>query len=160
MSHTYPRPAQHRMTAVLDQQNAGTYFGIDVPFMEHIGLKPLSLEDGCCRTLLPLNPALVNSRGDIHGGTLMSAFDFTLSVAARGHDPLRYGVITIDMTTHFYEAARSDLTVIGRCARRGKSIAFCEGEIVDVAGTVVAVAHAVFKLILTRDVQPSRLAAP
>lgn len=139
------------MTAVLDQQGAGAYFGIDVPFMEHIGLKPISLTDGCCRTLLPRHPALVNSRGDVHGGTLMSAFDFTLSVAARAHDPLRYGVITIDMTTHFYEAARSDLTVIGRCARRGKATAFCEGEIVDEAGTVVAVARAVFKLILAKD---------
>lgn len=136
-----------------DQPGAARYFGIDVPFMEHIGLKPLSLADGCCRTLLPWHRALVNSRGDVHGGTLMSAFDFTLSAAARSHDPLRYGVITIDMTTHFYEAARSDLTVIGRCARRGTSTAFCEGEIVDAAGTVVAVARAVFKLIVRKDVQ-------
>lgn len=136
------------MTGVMTAVDSDRYFGIDVPFMEHIGLEPLSLEDGCCRTLLPWQPALVNSRGDVHGGTLMSAFDFTLSAAARSHQPLRYGAITIDMTTHFYEAARSDLTVIGRCTRRGKSMAFCEGEIVDGAGTVVAVARAVFKLVL------------
>lgn len=136
------------MTGVMTAADSDRYFGIDVPFMEHIGLEPLSLEDGCCRTLLPWQPALINSRGDVHGGTLMSAFDFTLSAAARSHQPLRYGAITIDMTTHFYEAARSDLTVIGRCTRRGKSMAFCEGEIVDEAGTVVAVARAVFKLVL------------
>lgn len=136
------------MTTVMAAGDSARYFGIDVPFMEHIGLKPLSLEDGCCRTLLPWQPALVNSRGDVHGGTLMSAFDFTLSAAARSHHPLRYGAITIDMTTHFYEAARADLTVIGRCTRRGRSMAFCEGEIVDDAGTVVAVARAVFKLVL------------
>lgn len=153
MSQPHPLSADHPMTAVLDQQGTGTYFGIDVPFMEHIGLKPVSLTDGCCRTRLSLHPALVNSRGDMHGGTLMSAFDFTLSVAARGHDPLRYGVITVDMTTHFYEAARSDLTVIGRCARRGRSIAFCEGEMFDEAGKLVAVAHAVFKLILAKGAQ-------
>ncbi len=141
------------MTATPDAQNPGLYFGIDVPFMEHIGLKPLSLSDGCCRTLLPLQRDLVNSRGDVHGGTLMSAFDFTLSAAARSHDPLRYGVITIDMSTHFYEAARTDLTVIARCARRGGSLAFCEGEILDEAGKVVAVARAVFKLILRQDGQ-------
>jgi uncharacterized protein (TIGR00369 family) len=125
----------------------GPYFGIDVPFMEHIGLKPLSLDENSCRTLLAWQPALVNSRGDMHGGTLMSAFDFTLSAAARAHDPLRYGAITIDLTTHFLEAARTDLTVIGRCTKRGRSMAFCEGEIRDPSGTVVAVARAVFKLV-------------
>lgn len=126
----------------------GPYFGIDVPFMEHIGLKPVSLDEACCKTQLAWNPALVNSRGDIHGGTLMSAFDFTLSAAARAHDPLRYGAITVDLTTHFLEASRSELTVIGRCIKRGKSMAFCEGEIVNPEGTVVAVARGVFKLIL------------
>ncbi len=132
----------------------GPYFGIDVPFMEHIGLKPLSLDEGCCKTLLTWSPTLVNSRGDIHGGTLMSAFDFTLSAAARAHDPLRFGAVTIDLTTHFLEASRCELTVIGRCTKRGKSMAFCEGEIVKADGTVVAVARGVFKLILREGVTP------
>lgn len=132
----------------------GPYFGIDVPFMEHIGLKPVSLDETCCKTQLAWNPKLVNSRGDIHGGTLMSAFDFTLSAAARAHDPLRYGAITIDLTTHFLEASRSELTVIGRCTKRGRSMAFCEGEIVNPEGTVVAVARGVFKLILRERATP------
>lgn len=143
------------MTAVITpKSNAPLYFGIDVPFMEHIGLRPVALEEGCCRTLLAWEPTLVNSRGDIHGGTMMSAFDFTLSAAARSHDPMKLGAITIDMTTHFYEAARSDLTVEARCVRRGKSIAFCEGEIRDANQTVVAVARAVFKLVERRGDAP------
>lgn len=139
------------MTTVLPPLRTAPYFGIDVPFMEHIGLKPLSLDATCCRTLLTWQPALVNSRGDIHGGTLMSAFDFTMSAVARGHEPLRFGAVTIDMTTHFLEAARSDLTVVARCTKRGRSMAFCEGEIVDAAGTVVAVARGVFKLVLRQE---------
>jgi len=131
-------------------KEAERYFGIDVPFMEHIGLHPVALEDGRCCTLLAWQPALVNSRGDIHGGTMMSALDFTLSAAARSHDPLRLGAVTVDMTTHFYEAARSDLTIEARCVRRGRSIAFCEGEVRDAALTVVAVARAVFKLVPRR----------
>lgn len=132
-------------------KEAQRYFGIDVPFMEHIGLRPLTLEDGRCCTLLAWQPALVNSRGDIHGGTMMSALDFTLSAAARSHDPMRLGAITVDMTTHFYEAARADLTIEARCVRRGRSIAFCEGEVRDPDLTVVAVARAVFKLVERRD---------
>lgn len=123
------------------------YFGIDVPYMAHIGLQPLSLDHDGCRTFLAQQRVLTNSRGDMHGGVLMSALDFTLSAAARAHDPQRYGVITIDMTTHFYEPGRTDLTVIARCPRRGKSLAFCEGEILDASGAVIAVARATFKLL-------------
>lgn len=40
------------------------YFGIDVPFMAHIGLVP-DMEEGLCRTRLDVAPHLVNSRGDV-----------------------------------------------------------------------------------------------
>jgi uncharacterized protein (TIGR00369 family) len=130
------------------------YFGIDVPFMEHIGLMPVSLEDDCCVTRLAWQPHLVNSRGDMHGGSLMSAMDFTLSAAARAHDPLGLGAITVDMSAHFYEASRSALTIEGRCVRRGRSMAFCDGEVRDERGTVVAVARAVFKLVPVTGATP------
>lgn len=142
------------MTATLDAPTSTSvdalnrsYFGIHVPYMEHIGLRPVSLGDDTCKTELELKFVLTNSRGDVHGGALMSAFDFTLSAAARAHDPSGYGAATIDMTTHFYEPARSNMVVVARCPRRGKSIAFCEGEIFDVHGKLVAVARATFKLI-------------
>jgi uncharacterized protein (TIGR00369 family) len=123
------------------------YFGVEVPFMAHIALQPLWLQKDACRTRLFLRPELVNSRNDVHGGALMSAFDFTLSAAARSHEPRRFGAITIEMTTHFYEAARSNLVITARCVRRGSSIAYCDGEIVDASGAVVAVARATFKLV-------------
>jgi len=141
------RPAAPPLAAV----PGGRLFGLAVPFMDHIGLQPLAVSADECRTRLPWGPALLNSRGDLHGGTLMSAFDFTLSVAARAHAPERWGAVTIDMSTHFIEAARSELTIIGRCTRRGRSIAFCDGEIVDAAGTLVAQARAVFKLVPRQD---------
>ncbi|MGY8526247.1 PaaI family thioesterase [Paracidovorax citrulli] len=123
------------------------YFGIDIPLMRHLGLQPVHMEEGLCRTRLPAHPALVNSRGDVHGGTLMAVLDFTLSGAARSHAPLETGVITIDMSTHFLAAARGELTVEARCMRRGARIAFCEGEVKDAAGNVVCVARAAFKLV-------------
>jgi uncharacterized protein (TIGR00369 family) len=129
------------------QAELADYFGIDVPFMTHIGLVPTSLGDDVCVTTLPLRPELVNSRGDVHGGTLMSALDFTMSAAARSHDPLRFGVVTVELTTHFLHHGSTDLTITSRCIRRGKSLAFCDGEIHDTHGELVATARAVFKLI-------------
>lgn len=123
------------------------YFGIDIPLMRLFGLQPVHIQDGQCRTRLPAHGALVNSRGDVHGGTLMAVLDFTLSGAARSHAPLDVGVITIDMSTHFLAAARGELTFEARCIRRGAKIAFCEGEARDAGGTVVCVARAAFKLV-------------
>lgn len=123
------------------------YFGIDVPLMRHLGLQPEHMEEGLCRTRLPAHPSLVNSRGDVHGGTLMAVLDFTLSGAARSHAPLETGVITIDMSTHFLAAARGEIVIEARCMRRGARIAFCEGEVRDAEGNVVCVARAAFKLV-------------
>ncbi len=142
---------QQELVAAGPDDAGKRYFGIDVPFMAHIGLVPLVMEDGLCRTRLDVAPHLVNSRGDIHGGSIMSAMDFTLSAAARSHDPLALGSITIDMTSHFYAPARSSLVIEGKCTRRGRSVVFCDGEVRDERGTLVAVARAVFKLVRIGD---------
>lgn len=126
---------------------AAPFFGIDVPLMRLIGLQAEHLDEHIARTRLPRRPEILNSRGDIHGGTLMSALDFTLSAAARAHDPLGTGVITIDMTTHFLSPAQGDVRIEARTIRRGKRIAFCEGTVIDETGTEVCMARAAFKLI-------------
>lgn len=123
------------------------YFGIDVPFMTHIGLEPVCLEPGLARTRLPLRPELVNSRGHGHGGALMSALDFTLSAAARSGNPLQLGVITIEMNTHFLASATTDLLIEAHILRKGARIVFCEGDVIDAMGNSVCTARAVFKLV-------------
>lgn len=124
-----------------------SYFGLDIPFMSYIGLRAEHIEPGYARTRLPDNPMLVNSRGDVHGGTLMSVLDFTLSAAARGHDPLNLGVVTMEMSTHFLDVARGDLIFEAKVLRRGRSTVFCEGSAANADGATVCVARATFKLI-------------
>lgn len=141
-------PAAHNLQAA---PLARGYFGIDVPFMAHIGLEPVCLEPGLARTRLPLRHELVNSRGHGHGGALMSALDFTLSAAARSGNPLGLGVVTIEMNTHFLASATTDLLIEARILREGARIVFCEGDVLDTEGTVVCTARAVFKLIALRD---------
>ncbi|MBU4609071.1 PaaI family thioesterase [Achromobacter sp. GG226] len=124
------------------------YFGISVPFMQYLGLQPEVIDEDYSRTRLTLRPELTNSRGDMHGGTVMSVFDFTLSAAARSHAPHTTGVMTIEMSTHFMDAVTGDVVIEARCLRRGRSIAFCEGTIRRADDTrVLAVARATFKLI-------------
>ncbi|MYN13474.1 hotdog fold thioesterase [Pusillimonas sp. TS35] len=141
-------------TATAPQPNTSTgnvsdsaYFGLDIPFMEYLGLQAEHMEDGYVRTRLPAHPMLVNSRGDTHGGTLMSVLDFTLSAAARSHDPHNLGVVTVEMSTHFLDVARGELVFEARNLRRGRSTVFSEGTVTNAAGDTVCVARATFKLI-------------
>lgn len=130
-----------------DASETVRFFHIEVPFMAHIGLSADQMTDGYCRTTLAPQSRLTNSRGDIHGGVIMSAMDFTMSAVARSHKPLKYGCMTIDMATQFYASSTTALTIEARCGKRGRSIAFCDAEARKADGTVVAVGRAVFKLV-------------
>lgn len=134
----------------------GPYFGLNIPFMQYLGLKAEHLGDGMARTRLPVNPWLVNSRGDVHGGTLMSVLDFTLSAAARSHDPQNLGVATIEMSTHFMDAARGELVFEAKALRVGRSTAFTEGSVINADGKTVCVARATFRLIRLNKAEQGR----
>lgn len=126
------------------------YFGLTIPFMHFIGLVPESIAPAYARTSLPWREDLTNSRGDVHGGTLMSVLDFTLSAAARGSADGTEGMATIDMNTSFLSPGTGNLVIEARCLRRGASIAFCEGEVRRADGELGARATATFKIIRRR----------
>jgi len=124
-----------------------TYFGLEIPYLEFLGVEPVICENERALTRLKIRPELLNSRGAIHGGALMSLLDFTLSAAGRSIDPLGLGMATIDITVSCIEPAVTDLTIQARCLRRGSSIAFCEGEVLDTEGKLIAKASASFKVL-------------
>ena len=127
-------------------EDAPDYFGLSIPFMASLGLVAEQLTAELARTRLPYRPDLVNSRGDVHGGALMSGLDFTLSAAARAHEP-GTGMATIDMATHFLAPAQGTVIFEARCLRIGASLAFCEGQARDEKGKLLATASATFKIV-------------
>jgi uncharacterized protein (TIGR00369 family) len=136
------------MTAASTPQT--DYFGLTIPFMHFIGLVPESIAPAYARTSLPWRADLTNSRGDVHGGTLMSVLDFTLSAAARGSADGTEGMATIDMNTSFLSPGTGDLVIEARCLRKGASRAVCEGAVRRADGELVARATATFKIIRRR----------
>ena len=91
------------------------YFGLEIPYLDFLQLEPVLCENDRAVTRLRLRNELLNSRGHIHGGALMSILDFTLSAAGRANDPLGIGMATIDMHTSCIEPATTDLTIEARC---------------------------------------------
>ena len=138
---------QDRVTLGKAGETGTDFWGLRIPFMEALGVVPEEIGESYARTRLPYRGDLLNSRAHVHGGTLMSVLDFTMSASARGLMLGKLGVATIDMTTSFMEPGLTDLVIEGRCLRRGKSIAFCEGEIRDPDGKLLCKATASFKLM-------------
>ena len=126
------------------------FFGIHSPFIEHCGIVAVEREPGLARARVELTPPLLNAAGNGHGGLLMTLFDVTLAAAARSTRSAATSVATVDLNVSFVEPANGVLDCEGRVLRAGSSLVFCEGEIRNAAGGLVAKAMGTFKLITPR----------
>ena len=121
----------------------GTVFGAHIPFVRHCGIEALDVQEGRTRLRLALRPEHANNLGIAHGGVICTLLDVALGTAARlnaGHP-----VVTLDMQTRFLAPGRGVLIAEGRVTRAGRSVTFCEAEIRDAEGTLVASATGLLK---------------
>ncbi len=109
-----------------------------IPFIEHLGLKTVALEDGMARLELELRPELTNSFGTAHGGVIMTLLDVALCQAARTQHPDSAGIMTIDMATSFIAGGAGRLVAEGRVLKPGRTTIFAEAEVRNADGTLVA----------------------
>jgi len=120
--------------------------GRKVPFADLLGVQIAHHEPGRAVLRLEVRPELKNSWHGAHGGVIMTLADIALAVAARTRDPLAKGAMTVDLHVSFVAPGSGTLVAEGRCIRAGKSLAFCEGEVRDGQGDLVAKAVGTFML--------------
>ena len=133
------------------------FFGLDIPFIDLLQAKAEHWEKGRAVASIEMRPELQNSWEYAHGGVVMTLLDVTMGSAARSMVPHAAGVVTVDMSVSFIAAGHGRLTVEARVLRSGASIIFCEGEMRDADGEMVAKAMASFKV--KRKVSPGDTAA-
>ena len=119
-------------------------FEVDVPFATHCGIEAVDSGSGNCRIALVLRDEHKNHLGIAHGGVILTMLDVAMGSAAR----LSSGasVMTVDMQSAFLAPGRGDLSAEGRVVRAGRSLIFCEGEVRDAAGALLAKASGLFKI--------------
>lgn len=124
---------------------------VRVPFVEHLGIRLVEQSKERAAIVLEKRPELLNSWGAAHGGVVMTMLDYVMSAAVRGHYGVDGGVLTVDMSVGFMNAATTTtIAAEGRVLHGGASTAFCEGEARDESGTLLAKAIGTFKLLQER----------
>jgi uncharacterized protein (TIGR00369 family) len=124
-------------------------FLLHSPFVGHLGMRLESIEDDRARLVMPYRPELATIGDVVHGGALSALVD-TAAMAASwsAHDtsePLRG--TTVGLSVDFVAAARGqEVTAHARVIRRGKSLCFCDVDVTDPDGGVVAKGIVTYKL--------------
>jgi uncharacterized protein (TIGR00369 family) len=121
-------------------------FGVDVPFVQHLGFELLQFEGGHSEIAYAPKPEHLNSFAVTHGGACMTLLDVTMATAARSVQQ-DMGVVTIEMKTSFMQPARGKLSGKGRLMHRTATMAFTEATIFDNEGRACAHATGTFKYV-------------
>ena len=131
-------------------------FGVEIPFVDHLGFRLASMEGGESRIDFEPRPEHMNSFSVAHGGVVMTLLDVVMSMAGRSLDPEARGGVTIEMKTSFMEPggrAGGRIVARGHAFHRSRTMCFCEGELWD-GERLVAKAMGTFKYLKRTDAGP------
>lgn len=128
------------------KQKPTQYFGLTIPFLDHLGVVPEYAENGKSRITLTMQAEHENSFGVAHGGVIMTLLDFAMAAAARSSMNHPLGAITIDMTISFLRPTVGRIAVEGTVLKSGKSINYCEAVVLNEAGEITAKSSGTFVL--------------
>jgi uncharacterized protein (TIGR00369 family) len=116
-----------------------------IPFLAWLGARVERAGDGVAVVVVDLVPELLNNHGGGHGGVVMTLLDNAMANAALSRIAYTREVVTIDVHVAFMRPAMGRLTATGRATGGGKSVCFCEAEMADADGSVVARAMGTFR---------------
>jgi uncharacterized protein (TIGR00369 family) len=116
-----------------------------IPFLDKIGMRRVRVGGGEAVVTLELQPDLLNNHGGGHGGVVMTLLDSAMANAALSRIDFAREVVTIDMHIGFMRPASGRLEATGRATGGGRSVCFCEAEVTDATGEIVAKAMGTFR---------------
>ena len=117
-----------------------------VPFLDLLSVRRESVGEGVAVVALELRAELLNQHGSSHSGVVMTLLESAMVHAARGPGDLTRVVETIDLHLGFMRRASGRLVATGRTTGGGRSVCFCEAELVDGSGAMVAKGMGTFRL--------------
>jgi uncharacterized protein (TIGR00369 family) len=124
-------------------------------FNRLIGLQRIRAGEGRAEITLELREEHKNRRGVAHGGLLSAMLDAALGSAVVSGIRDEEWCGTAQLSVQFRHPGTGPvLTGRGRMARRGRRLAFAEGDIVDAGGQIIATAHGTWYIWPSRPGPP------
>jgi uncharacterized protein (TIGR00369 family) len=119
------------------------------PFVRHLGLRLEKLEPDRALLAMPFAEPLVTIGDIVHGGAVGSLIDTAAMASAWSAPELPENIrgTTVGLSIQYLAAARGrELVADARVIRRGKSLCYCEVDVVDSDGVLVAKGLVTYKL--------------
>ena len=145
------RRAEVGAPTVVDVERSGPFWDVmegradPPPVAELLGFELLAIDPdaGTIEVAFTGRPEFRNPAGDVQGGILAAMLDDTMGPALVATLGPGEWAPTADLHVQFLAPARPGPFVgRGRVVRRGRTVAFLAGDLVDTSGTVVATATA------------------
>lgn len=129
------------------QASKTAYPFLPIPFPDLLGIKRELAADGVARLSLELQPQLRNLYDGFHGGVIMTLLDVAMASAAVSRSHFHHTVVTVDISVSFVAPASGLVFAEAKAVGGGKSVCFCEGQVTDASGQLVARALGTFKYL-------------
>jgi len=139
----YPHPADP------DAYRQGMEAAATPPCSRELGMKVVEINRTLGTAVLEFNPdaRYLNPIGTIQGGIVAAMLDDTFSIALLAATDVNTAAPTLEMKVSFFRSALpGKLTGRGRMVHKGRSTGFCESELYDEGGALIAKASATVAL--------------
>lgn len=118
------------------------------PLQAHLGMELTGWREGFARVEAPMAEHLRNRQGLPHGGIHATLLDSAMGYAGcyTGDPARRQMALTLSLTVNYVgQAQGARLIATARVSGGGRKTFFCEGELRDDTGNLVATATGVFR---------------
>jgi uncharacterized protein (TIGR00369 family) len=131
-----------------DPGRMGPHVG-HLPFVAGRGIRVEHMAGGRSRLVMPWRPANAHLDGGVHEGAVLALFDTTGAMAAWAETgPGRYKASTAALQAQLLSPPGTvDLVARGRVAHRDGEIFFCDVEVAEPAGGVVARGTVLYRIV-------------
>jgi uncharacterized protein (TIGR00369 family) len=120
------------------------------PFVLHLGIRLDQIEPDRARLVMPYRDELATIGEVVHGGALSAIVDTAAMTASWSAHELEGGQLrgtTVSLSVDFVAAAQGqEVTADARVIRRGKNLCFCDVDVTDASGRLVAKGIVTYKL--------------
>lgn len=124
------------------------YIGADPTFQDLLDVWYDPGRDNDDRMILDIGATHLNAARVLHGGMVMTLLDVAMAARCRRSDSLDRAVVTVEVKVNFLRPggrAGERVAAHGLVRHTTKSLIFCDGELRDTAGQLLATASGTFK---------------